>query len=118
MVPTVDRSKATLLVKLRFVHPDPRVLPDMSARVAFLSRPLMPQERQPLPAVPPAAITRRNGRTVAFTVNDGTVHVAQVEPGRRLGDVVAIRGLAPGQQVVLRPPDRLADGMQVKVAKP
>jgi multidrug efflux pump subunit AcrA (membrane-fusion protein) len=90
----------------------------MSARVAFLSRPLTPQERQPLPAVPPAAITRRNGQTVVFTVNDSTVHAARVEPGRRLGDVVAIAGLAPGQQVVLRPPDRLADGMQVKVAKP
>jgi HlyD family secretion protein len=117
-VPTVDRSKATLLVKLRFVHPDPRVLPDMSARVAFLTRPLTPQDRQPVPALPPAAIVRRDGRTVVFTVKGDTVHLAPVEAGRRLGDVVAVRGIAPGAQVVLRPSDRIADGTHVKVAKP
>jgi RND family efflux transporter MFP subunit len=117
-VPTVDRSKATLLVKLRFVHPDPRVLPDMSARVAFLMRPLTAAERQPLPALPPAAITRRDGRAIVFTVRDNTVHAVPVEQGRRLGDVVAVSGLVPGQVAVLHPPGRLADGMQVKVAKP
>jgi HlyD family secretion protein len=118
MVPTVDRSKATLLVKLRFVHPDPRVLPDMSARVAFLTRPLTAPERQPLPALPPAAITRRDGRTIVFTVRDNAVHATPVEQGRRLGDVVAVSGLVPGQLVVLRPSSRLSDGTQVKVAKP
>jgi RND family efflux transporter MFP subunit len=117
-VPTVDRSKATLLVKLRFVHPDPRVLPDMSARVAFLTRSLTPQERQPLPALPPAAFAKRDGRTVVFTVSDGAVHATPVVPGRRLADVIAVSGLVPGQQVVLRPSDRLDDGVQVKVAKP
>ncbi|MGZ5201943.1 MAG: efflux RND transporter periplasmic adaptor subunit [Telluria sp.] len=118
MVPTVDRSKATLLVKLRFVHPDPRVLPDMSARVAFLTRPLAAHERQPVPAVPPAAFARRNGQTVVFTLGDGTVHLTPVQPGRQLGDVVAVSALVPGQQVVLHPPGRLEDGMQVKTAKP
>jgi multidrug efflux pump subunit AcrA (membrane-fusion protein) len=117
-VPTVDRSKATLLVKLRFVHPDPRVLPDMSARVAFLTRPLTPKERQPLPALPPAAFAKRDGHTVVFTVSDGAAHATPVVQGRHLGDVVAVSGLVPGQQVVLRPSDRLDDGMQVKVAKP
>ncbi len=118
MVPTVDRSKATLLVKLRFVHPDPRVLPDMSARVAFLTRPLTARERQPVPALPPAAIVRRDGRTVVFTVGGGEAHVAPVGQGRRLGDVVEVSGVAPGTQVVLRPGDRLADGTQVRPAKP
>ena len=118
MVPTVDRSKATLLVKLRFVHPDPRVLPDMSARVAFLARPLTPQERQPQAAVPPSAIVRRHGQAVVFTVSDGSVHVKPVLAGRQLCDVVAVSNLAPGQLIVLRPSDRLADGAQVKVVKP
>jgi HlyD family secretion protein len=117
MVPTVDRSKATLLVKLHFVHPDPRVLPDMSARVAFLTRPLTARERQPLPALPPAALTRRDGRTIVFTVGGNRVHAVPVEAGRKLGDVVAVGGLAPGQLVVLRPSERLTDGMEVKVAK-
>jgi hypothetical protein len=51
-------------------------------------------------------------------VSDGAVHATPVVQGRRLADVIAVNGLVPGQQVVLRPSDRLDDGMQVKVAKP
>ncbi|GAB3445458.1 efflux RND transporter periplasmic adaptor subunit [Massilia solisilvae] len=117
MVPTVDRSKATLLVKLRFVHLDPRVLPDMSARVAFLSRALRPSEKQPLPAVPPAAIVQRGGRAVVFVLVGGKAHERAVAAGRKLGDLMVVDGLAPGQKVVLNPPERLADGMPVEQAK-
>jgi RND family efflux transporter MFP subunit len=116
-VPTVDRSKATLLVKLRFVHLDPRVLPDMSARVAFLSRPLAPDERKPFPAVPPAAIAQRDGRSVVFALQGTLVRPVPVRAGQRLGDLVAVSGVAAGQTVVLRPPDRLAGGMHVELAK-
>ncbi|MBS1135069.1 MAG: efflux transporter periplasmic adaptor subunit, partial [Burkholderiaceae bacterium] len=59
IVPTVDRSKATLLVKVRFVERDARVLPDMSTKVAFLSRSLQPEERKPVPALRPDAIVKR-----------------------------------------------------------
>jgi RND family efflux transporter MFP subunit len=117
MVPTVDRSKATLLVKLRFVHLDPRVLPDMSARVAFLSRPLLEGEQQPLPAVPAAALATRNKRQVVFVVRNGEVHAVPVTSGRRLGDLVAVTGVAPGQKAVLRPSSRLDDGTAVELAK-
>jgi RND family efflux transporter MFP subunit len=96
-VPTVDRSKATLLVKVRFAQRDPRVLPDMSARVAFLAR--------------------REGRTVAFVVRDGRVQQVPVTAGRRIGDLVAVPGLTPGQRVVLNPGERLENGMRVKLAK-
>jgi RND family efflux transporter MFP subunit len=117
MVPTVDRSKATLMVKVRFVERDPRVLPDMSARVAFLSRPLGAGERQPLPAIPAAALARRDGRQVAFVVSDGVLHALPVTTGRRIGELVAVGGLSAGDKVVLRPTERLADGMAVQVAK-
>lgn len=116
-VPTVDRSKATLLVKVRFAERDPRVLPDMSARVAFLARPLTGEERKPLTALPPAALTQRNGNTVAFVVRDGRVQQVPVTSGRRLGDLVAVSGLTPGQKVVLKPGERLENGMQVELAK-
>jgi RND family efflux transporter MFP subunit len=118
MVPTVDRSKATLMVKLRFVHLDPRVLPDMSARVAFLSRAPRPDEKAPLPALPPAAIAQRDGRTVVFVVQDGQARAAPVAVQRRLGDLVVVRGVAPGQKAVLRPAERLTDGTPVEQAKP
>jgi HlyD family secretion protein len=117
MVPTVDRSKATLLVKVRFVDRDPRVLPDMSARVAFLSRALGPEDQHPLPALPPAALARRGGREVAFVLRDGKVHELPVARGRKLGDLVAVTGLAAGDKVVLRPDKDLAGGMAVDVVK-
>lgn len=115
-VPTVDRSKATLLVKVRFVERDARVLPDMSARVAFLSRPLTADEKKPLPALPSAALARRDGRSVAFVVREGRVQQVPVAAGRRIGDLVAVSGLAPGQKVVLNPGERLEDGMRVELA--
>jgi RND family efflux transporter MFP subunit len=117
MVPTVDRSKATLMVKLRFLDRDPRVLPDMSARVAFLARPLRPEERTPLLALPAAALATRDGRPVAFVARDGKVHEVQVAVGRRIGELVAVSGLAAGDKVVLHPDARLADGATVKLVK-
>jgi HlyD family secretion protein len=68
IVPTVDRSKATLLVKVKFVEADARVLPDMSARIAFLSRPLAAGERKPVPAVRPEAIVQRDGKDMVIVV--------------------------------------------------
>jgi hypothetical protein len=89
----------------------------MSARVAFLSRALTQEERHPLPALPPAALTRRNGRAVAFVLEDGKVHEVPITTGRRIGDLVTVSGLASGRNVVLHPDDRLADGQAVELAK-
>jgi len=60
-VPTVDRSKATVMTKIRFLDPDTRVLPEMSAKAAFLSKEVGDTERTARPAVNPAAITNRGG---------------------------------------------------------
>jgi RND family efflux transporter MFP subunit len=126
IVPTVDRSKATLLVKVKFEQIDPRVLPDMSAKVAFLSRPLQAAERQPVPAVRPEAIVRADGREAVFVVQPaagkgiddkaaagGRVVRTPVTTGERVGDLLRVDGLAPGTRVVVSPPPDLADGAQV-----
>jgi HlyD family secretion protein len=120
MVPTVDRTKATLLVKVRFTQPDPRVLPDMSAKVAFLSRPLAADERDPVNALQPSAIVSRGGRSVVFVVRDGRLSEIPVQTGRKLGDMVEVKGaaLAAGDRVVLRPAEPLRDGERVRAAKP
>ncbi len=68
IVPTADRSKATIMVKVAFDSLDPRILPEMSAKVAFLSRPLKAQEEQPRLVVNPKALVQRNGRLVAFVL--------------------------------------------------
>ena len=117
MVPTVDRAKATVLVKVRFVERDPRVLPDMSAKVAFLSRSAGPAEKQPVTAVQRGAIVERGGATVAFRVKDGRAESVRVTLGEKLGDLVAVRGLAAGDRVVLAPPEQLRDGSAVAPAK-
>lgn len=111
IVPTVDRSKATIKFKIKFEETDPRVLPDMSAKVAFLERPLNPDERQPRLAVQAEAI--KNG--AAFVVDgNGVIKLRQIVTGSKIGDLIEIRsGLQNGEIVVLNPPDKLKDGLQV-----
>jgi len=117
IVPTVDRSKATVLVKVRFVDRDERVLPDMSAKIAFLSKPVSQQDRQPVVAVQPAAIVARDGRKVVFVVKDDTVHEVPVTTGATLGDLIAVSGVRPGDVLVRAPGERVKDGANVTVAK-
>ncbi|WP_427308126.1 efflux RND transporter periplasmic adaptor subunit [Cupriavidus sp. H39] len=118
IVPTVDRSKATVLVKVRFVDRDPRVLPDMSAKIAFLSRAATARDRQPVVAVQPAAVATRDGRQVIYVVRDGKAHEMTVRTGDKLGELVAVQGVKPGDVVVLSPGERIGDGSRVTTAKP
>ena len=117
MVPTVDRSKATLLVKVRFIDRDPRVLPDMSAKVAFLSKPVPPEDKAPVTAVQPAAIATRDGKPVVFVVADGKARQVAVSSGRKVGELVEVKGVKPGDKVVSNPDAKLQDGQPVAVAK-
>nr|WP_175041451.1 efflux RND transporter periplasmic adaptor subunit [Duganella vulcania] len=117
MVPTMDRSKATLLVKVRFVDHDPRVLPDMSAKVAFLSKPVPPEDRQAVTAVQPAAIATRDGKPVVFVLDGEKVKQVPVTQGRKIGDLTEVKGVKPGDKVVLAPDAKLHDGASVSLAK-
>nr|WP_217449820.1 efflux RND transporter periplasmic adaptor subunit [Cupriavidus taiwanensis] len=118
IVPTVDRSKATVLVKVRFVDRDARVLPDMSAKIAFLSRAATAQDREPVVAVQPAAVATRDGRQVVYVVRDGKAHEMTVKTGDKLGELVAVQGVKPGDVVVLSPSEQIGDGSRVSTAKP
>jgi RND family efflux transporter MFP subunit len=115
IVPTADRSKATVLVKVRFLDPDPRILPEMSARVAFLAREPNEEERTPRTALHAAALRRQDGRTEVFVVRQGRAVATPVTPGESIGDLVEIReGVKPGEKVVLRPLEKMRDGIRVK----
>lgn len=117
IVPTVDRAKATVLAKIRFIEKDPRILPDMSAKVSFLSRGLQASERQPLLAVDAAALTERDGRTLVFRVDRDQVNAVAVTAGRNLGNLRAITGkLSAGDKVVLNPDPKLTDGSKIRTA--
>ena len=117
IVPTADRAKATVLTKVAFRELDERVLPDMSAKVAFLGEELS-DSAAAAPAkltVPSTAITERNGRQVVFTIRDGVASEIPVGTGERLGtQTVVTQGVALGETVVNRPPASLAAGAKVK----
>jgi RND family efflux transporter MFP subunit len=115
IVPTVDRAKATVLVKVKFAERDERVLPDMSAKVAFLEREVPAADRKPVTAVPKQAVVEREGGKYVFVLKDGRAVRTKVETGRALGDLVEVSGVAAGEKIVVRPPDRLADGTRAKV---
>ncbi len=118
VVPTVDRSKATLLVKVSFKEKDARVLPDMSAKVAFLSRDPKPDERKPVTAVRPEAVTKRGERNVVFVLDDKNVakEVAVGSPAK-LGDLMQVSGVKAGDRVVLGPTEKVRDGAVVTIVK-
>ena len=118
IVPTVDRAKATLLVKVAFKEKDARVLPDMSAKVAFLSRPPAPDERKPVTAVRPEALAKRGERSVVYVLDEkNAVKEVAVGTPRKLGDLMQVANVKTGDKVALSPPEKLRDGATVTIAK-
>lgn len=117
LVPTVDRSKATVMAKVRFREQDSRILPEMSAKVAFLSRPVAAGEQKPSIALDPSALTERNGKKVVFLIADNRARETPVQVGAKLGDLVAVAGVKPGDKLILNPPPNLKDGDAVKAAQ-
>ena len=118
IVPTADRTKATVMVKVKFLNIDSRILPEMSAKVAFLSREVSGNEQQPRLAVSQKALKVRNGTTTVFLVKGIRVDEVKVAAGPQLGDMVEISdGLKPGEKIVISPPSKLRDGSRIKLAQ-
>ncbi len=120
IVPTADRSRATVLVKVAFVSRDRRVLPEMSAKVNFLpeSTKLSSEQEKPVVAVPNSAVTLRNGVKMVFLVEGTTVRSAPVTTGRILGDLTEVKdGVNSGDRVVLSPPGSMVTGMKIKTSE-
>jgi HlyD family secretion protein len=118
MVPTVDRAKATVMTKVQFDVIDPRILPEMSAKVSFLAQDVTPEQQKPLLAVASDALTQRDGRAVVFVIRDGRAVAVPVTAGLKIGDLTAVSGdLKSGEKAVARPDAALVGGTLVKVAK-
>jgi RND family efflux transporter MFP subunit len=116
IVPTADRTKASVLVKVAFRELNPRILPEMSAKVAFLSRDILPEEEKPLKAVPASAVITRGERSLVFLLDGDRVMERPVRTGRRLDTMVEIhQGLDSGDRVLLSPRKDLKSGERVKV---
>ena len=117
-VPTADRQKATVLVRIGFKKLDPRILPDMGVKVTFLRAegdPSAPSARQ-VTLVPKAAVKLDKGQSVVFVVTGETVERRAVKVGGADGDrVEVLAGLTPGDRVVVSPPATLAAGNTVRI---
>jgi RND family efflux transporter MFP subunit len=118
IVPTADRSKASILVKAAFLDKDPRILPEMSAKVAFLSRQITAQEKNPFEALPSNAVANRDGETVVFVVRDNRAQKTPVRLGKHLDTMVEVlEGVEVGDQVATAPLDKIKNGVKVRVAQ-
>ena len=118
IVPTADRAKATVMVKVGFNSYDSRVLPEMSAKVLFLTRAAEPSEIsvKPVLTVPVSAIVQRNGQTVVYRVSEKSALEVPVQTGRTFGSYREITsGVNSGDRVIDRPSDEIRDGVTVKV---
>ena len=120
VVPTADRQKATVQVKVSFDRADPRVLPEMGGKAVFLAEGTKVSGEADRVVVPSAALREAAGRSGVWILErEGTgtrVRFVPVKTGPRDGDgVVALSGLSGGERVVLDPPADLKDGELVTV---
>jgi RND family efflux transporter MFP subunit len=117
-VPSADRQKATVRVRIAFEELDPRILPDMGVKVSFLA------EREPEGAtapprqrivVPKSAVRTADGSQIVFVVREDKVERRAVTIGPATGEQIEIAsGVNAGERVVVEGPATLADGARVK----
>ncbi|MBC7795159.1 MAG: efflux RND transporter periplasmic adaptor subunit [Clostridia bacterium] len=113
----VNRAKATVMVRVKFIDDTEGVLPEMAGRVSFLSAMPDPESMKQLAklVVPKAAVVQRDGANVVFTVTDAVVRMQVVNLGPPFGDGYEVAsGLAPGTKLVRNPASDLVDGQKIK----
>ena len=118
IVPTADRAKATVMVKVAFKSYDARVLPEMSSKVLFLTKTTEPVQSaaRSMLTIPLSSVATRNGKKVVFVVRNDQAVAVPVSTGKDAGALVEItRGLAAGERVIAGLNDHIVDGLRVKV---
>jgi RND family efflux transporter MFP subunit len=121
IIPTADRSKATVKVRIGLDAKDDRIVPDMGVRVSFLEEKKPASQAQAPPKgvlVPLAAIRTAGDQNVVYVLQDKKAQQRTVTLGGTLGDArQVLTGLAAGETVIVDPPPGLTDGASVRVAK-
>ncbi len=118
IVPTADRSKATVMVKVGFKNYDSRVLPEMSAKVLFLNKALNPStaDQKPVLVVPFSSIKQEAGRTLVYFVNNDIVEPLSISTGKRLGNNIEVTsGLQRGDKIIESVDEYITQGIKVKI---
>jgi RND family efflux transporter MFP subunit len=124
VIPTADRQKATVKVRISFDHLDPRILPDMGVKVAFLDTSEQDANKSksakatPQTLIPQDAVVQDSGKPVVFVVHDTKVERRAVSLGGNRGsDVEVFAGINSGESVVVKPPPGLRDGDAVEIKR-
>jgi HlyD family secretion protein len=119
IIPTADRQKSTVKVRVGFDKLDPRILPEMAVKVAFHETGGSAQAANHAVTVPKSAVQQQDGRDVAFVVQNGRAERRAVTVSSTVGDETVIgAGVSAGEKVVVDSPAGLKDGAKVKEAKP
>ena len=118
IVPTADKTKATVTVKVSFLNKDERVLPEMSARVAFLSRAITPEEEKPRVVIDQGSVVvKNNGAAFVFVMRNGRAIETRITTDGKMGGMLIVTGgVKPGEAVVVNPPPGLENGAKIKSA--
>jgi len=117
-IPSADRQKATVKVRIGFDKLDPRILPDMGVKVAFLreEQPGAAAQTAPRALLPKAAVRTVDGRQIVFVVHEDRLERRAVTVGLEQGDhIEVVAGVSAGERVVVDGPETLKDGDKVKV---
>jgi len=120
IIPTADRSKATVKVRVGIEQKDPRILPDMGVRVSFLEDAPEPSSQAAAAKgvlVPSSAIVERQGKQVVYALDGERTRIKSVVPVQAFGDLRLVEGLDTGAKVVLKPGADLTDGARVSVQR-
>jgi len=118
VVPTADRSKATVLVKVGFKNYDSRVLPEMSAKVSFFTQPVDTSvvNQKPILVIPSSSVRKENNKNIVFTISDNKAVKNEIEIGQTLGSYYEVlSGLQSGQKIISELNEKIKDGVKVKL---
>jgi multidrug efflux pump subunit AcrA (membrane-fusion protein) len=120
VIPTADRTKATVTVKTIIVNKDQNLKPEMSCNVTFIQPSNTSAQKSAAPqrivTVPKEAVVSRQGKSIVFEVLDNQVHSLPVVTGNELhGQVIVKSGLVGSETLVNDPPQKLQDGDSVKI---
>ena len=117
IIPTADRGKATVKVRIGIDAKDPRILPDMGARVSFFEDAAKTANAPPPKGVlvPTSAIVKREGKDTVYAIDNDRARAKPVTPGQTYNDLRLVEGIGAGTRVVKQPPAEMADGSKLEI---
>jgi len=124
VIPTADRQKATVKVRISFLKLDDKILPDMGVKVAFLEEPKpmakkgLDKTPEAVAYIPKSAVRSDSNASFVYLMSNGAVERRAVTIGTERGtDVSVLAGLAPGDSIVVKGPENLRDGEKVEIGQ-